>query len=132
MQSTVSLINPVFGRSQMMFGANVKSLHIITNVSQVSLTLHLQCVLFPIHIFSNFCCLAEESQQGGIWYLAPFPRGRREEPHLLPDHNVLQARPARLQPQHGHHEQVQGEREATLVSGPYMEFSIIDFFCTLP
>ena len=71
------------------------------------------CYIFHTH-FSIVNCLVDESQRGGIWYPAPFPRGRREEPHPVTDHAVLQAHPARLPPQHGHHEEVQGEREATL------------------
>ena len=43
---------------------------------------------------------------------APFPSGRREEPHHVPDHAMHQARPARLQSLHGYHqEESQGEKE---------------------
>ena len=62
----------------------------------------------------KFRCLVEESQCGGLWSTVPFPEGRREEPHLAPDHAVPQARPARLQPQDGDYQRVQEEREATL------------------
>ena len=70
------------------------------------------CIIFNTQ-FSIFCCLAEESQRGDDGILLHFLE-EEEEPHPVPDHAVLQARPARLPLLHGHHEQVQGEREATL------------------
>ena len=97
-----------------MFGANVKSAHHAADVSQVSLTICLQCVLFQIHNSQFFVVwqrrVSEEVYDGVLLHFLE----EEEEPHPVPDHAVLQARPARLQPQHGHHEQVQGEREATL------------------
>ena len=101
MQSTVSLINPVFGKSQMMFEANVKSLHIIANVSQVSLTLHLQCVLFSIHIFQIFVVwqrrVSKEVYGILLHFLEEEERSRTCYPtttcfkHALPDYNLNMA-----------------------------------------
>ena len=112
MQSTVSLINPVFGGSQMMFGTNVQSVRYAADVNQVSfwrsVYMSTMCYIFHTH-FSIVNCLVEESQRGGIWFLVPFPRGRREEPHPIPDHAVPQARPAQLQC--SCRQQVHGERE---------------------
>ena len=70
------------------------------------------CYIFHTH-FSIVNCLVEESQRGGIWFLVPFPRGRREEPNPIPDHAVPQARPAQLRHYDGHQQQVQEEQGAT-------------------
>ena len=83
----------------------------VADVSQVSqcLTIHLQCVFLYI-------CPQFPLSGGGesVWrYLStsfvPFPYGRREELHHVPDHAVPQARPARLQC--SCRQQVHGERE---------------------
>ena len=83
----------------------------VADVSQVSqcLTIHLQCV------FLYICPQFPLSGRGeSVWmYLSicfvPFPNGRREEPHHVPDHAVPQARPARLQ--FSCRQQVHGEGE---------------------
>ena len=87
----------------------------VADVSQVSqcLTIHLQCVFLYI-------CPQFPLSGGGesVWrYLStsfvPFPYGRREELHHVPDHAVPQARPARLQC--SCRQQVHGERRAALI-----------------
>ena len=110
---SVHQINLVFGGSWMMLGANnsqsVKCA--VADVSQVSqcLTIYLQCVF--LYICPQFSLSGGE--ESVLRYLStsfvPFPYGRREELHHVPDHAVPQARPARLQC--SCRQQVHGERE---------------------
>ena len=92
-----------------------QSVRQVTDVSQDSqfLTIYLQYVIFYI--------LPQFPLSGGgesVWrYLStsfvPFPYGRREELHHVPDHAVPQARPARLHS--SCRQQVHGERRAALI-----------------